>query len=62
MVVMVQVVMKNDGEHQFRNIQRAEYQNLFNFIQAKGLRINNLTEQQEMQGQVATPKINPACL
>jgi len=47
----IRVVMKNDGEHQFRNIQRAEYQNLFNFIQAKGLRINNLTEQQEMQGQ-----------
>ena len=44
--------MKNDGEHQFRNIQRAEYSNLFAFIQAKGLRINNLAEQQEIAAQV----------
>uniref|UniRef100_A0A7S0RR61 FACT complex subunit SSRP1 n=1 Tax=Pyramimonas obovata TaxID=1411642 RepID=A0A7S0RR61_9CHLO len=47
----IRVVMKNDGEHQFRNIQRAEYPNFFAFIQSKGLRINNLAEQQEIAGQ-----------
>jgi len=35
--------MKNDTEVQFRNIARAEYDNLIAFMQAKGLRVNNLT-------------------
>jgi hypothetical protein len=38
-----QVIMKNDTEVQFRNIARAEYDNLIAFMQAKGLRVNNLT-------------------
>ncbi|GBG75548.1 hypothetical protein CBR_g20179 [Chara braunii] len=40
------IVLKNDTQHQFRNIQRIEYHNLFNFINTKGLRIMNLTGEQ----------------
>ncbi|KAJ6814817.1 FACT complex subunit SSRP1 isoform X1 [Iris pallida] len=36
------VKLKNDQEHLFRNIQRNEYHNLFDFISGKGLRILNL--------------------
>mmetsp|Transcript_34348 Transcript_34348/g.47595 ORF Transcript_34348/g.47595 Transcript_34348/m.47595 type:complete len:497 (+) Transcript_34348:15-1505(+) len=42
----LKVTMKSDGEVVFRNIQRDEYTSLFDFIQSKGLRINNLAEQQ----------------
>lgn len=33
------VKLKTDQEHLFRNIQRSEYQNLFDFISSKGLKI-----------------------
>ncbi|KAG1680758.1 hypothetical protein FOA52_008091 [Chlamydomonas sp. UWO 241] len=36
------VRMKSDAEHQFRNISRTEWQALFDFINAKKLRIENL--------------------
>ncbi|KAJ4969072.1 hypothetical protein NE237_015773 [Protea cynaroides] len=36
------VKLKNDQEHLFRNIQRNEYHNLFDFISDKGLKILNL--------------------
>ncbi|GJN35854.1 hypothetical protein PR202_gb24666 [Eleusine coracana subsp. coracana] len=36
------VKLKNDQEHLFRNIQRNEYHNLFNFISGKHLKIMNL--------------------
>ncbi|KAJ0985546.1 hypothetical protein J5N97_003902 [Dioscorea zingiberensis] len=36
------VKLKNDQEHLFRNIQRNEYHNLFDFINGKGLKIMNL--------------------
>ncbi|KNA03262.1 hypothetical protein SOVF_210890 [Spinacia oleracea] len=38
------VKLKTDQEHLFRNIQRSEYQNLFDFISAKGLKIVNVGE------------------
>ncbi|KAK1693625.1 hypothetical protein QYE76_010322 [Lolium multiflorum] len=38
------VKLKNDQEHLFRNIQRNEYHNLFNFVSAKNLKIMNLGE------------------
>nr|XP_043623736.1 FACT complex subunit SSRP1-like [Erigeron canadensis] len=34
--------LKTEQEHLFRNIQRNEYHNLFDFIKSKGLRIMNL--------------------
>ncbi|CAM6091136.1 unnamed protein product [Calypogeia fissa] len=34
--------LKSEQEHQFRNIQRNEYHNLFDFISSKGLKILNL--------------------
>uniref|UniRef100_A0A0C9RIY2 FACT complex subunit SSRP1 n=1 Tax=Wollemia nobilis TaxID=56998 RepID=A0A0C9RIY2_9CONI len=40
------VRLKSEQEHQFRNIQRNEYHNLFNFINSKGLKIINLGEGQ----------------
>ncbi|XP_057517531.1 FACT complex subunit SSRP1-like [Amaranthus tricolor] len=36
------VKLKTDQEHLFRNIQRNEYHNLFDFISSKGLKIMNL--------------------
>ncbi|XP_021770315.1 FACT complex subunit SSRP1-like [Chenopodium quinoa] len=36
------VKLKTDQEHLFRNIQRSEYQNLFDFISNKGLKIMNV--------------------
>ncbi|XP_078432185.1 FACT complex subunit SSRP1-like [Wolffia australiana] len=36
------VRLKSEQEHLFRNIQRNEYSNLFNFISGKGLKIMNL--------------------
>ncbi|CAD6233102.1 unnamed protein product [Miscanthus lutarioriparius] len=36
------VKLKNDQEHLFRNIQRNEYHNLFNFINGKNIKIMNL--------------------
>ncbi|CAN6442322.1 unnamed protein product [Victoria cruziana] len=36
------VKLKSEQEHQFRNIQRNEYHNLFDFIRSKGLKILNL--------------------
>ncbi|TVT99205.1 hypothetical protein EJB05_33166 [Eragrostis curvula] len=40
------VKLKNDQEHLFRNIQRNEYHNLFNFISGKDLKILNLGDGQ----------------
>ncbi|KAM3328654.1 hypothetical protein ACQJBY_026038 [Aegilops geniculata] len=40
------VKLKNDQEHLFRNIQRSEYRNLFNFINGKGLKLMNLGDGQ----------------
>ncbi|KAL3374573.1 hypothetical protein AABB24_006183 [Solanum stoloniferum] len=36
--------LKTEQEHLFRNIQRNEYHNLFDFISGKGLKIMNLNE------------------
>ncbi|XP_057519671.1 FACT complex subunit SSRP1-like isoform X2 [Amaranthus tricolor] len=36
------VKLKTDQEHLFRNIQRSEYHNLFDFISSKGLKIMNI--------------------
>ncbi|KAG9449128.1 hypothetical protein H6P81_009093 [Aristolochia fimbriata] len=44
------VKLKNDQEHVFRNIQRNEYHNLFDFISGKGLKIMYLGETQTTQG------------
>lgn len=44
------VKLKNDQEHLFRNIQRNEYHNLFDFISGKGLRIMNLGGGQTANG------------
>lgn len=41
---------KGGTEHQFRGIARGEWQNLFNFFQAKGLRIANLKQAQQGPG------------
>ncbi|VAH73611.1 unnamed protein product [Triticum turgidum subsp. durum] len=43
------VKLKNDQEHLFRNIQRSEYRNLFNFI-GKGLKLMNLGDGQGTSG------------
>ncbi|KAM0886823.1 hypothetical protein ACQ4PT_029440 [Festuca glaucescens] len=47
------VKLINDQEHLFRNIQRSEYHNLFNFINGKNLRIMNLGDGQGTSGGVA---------
>ncbi|KAM0865644.1 hypothetical protein ACQ4PT_043144 [Festuca glaucescens] len=47
------VKLKNDQEHLFRNIQRSEHHNLFNFINAKNLKIMNLGDGQGTSGGVA---------
>ncbi|VAH73612.1 unnamed protein product [Triticum turgidum subsp. durum] len=44
------VKLKNDQEHLFRNIQRSEYRNLFNFINGKGLKLMNLGDGQGTSG------------
>ncbi|XP_020259196.1 FACT complex subunit SSRP1-like [Asparagus officinalis] len=44
------VKLKNDQEHLFRNIQRNEYHNLFDFISGKGLKIMNLGGTQTTNG------------
>uniref|UniRef100_A0A453E7M4 FACT complex subunit SSRP1 n=1 Tax=Aegilops tauschii subsp. strangulata TaxID=200361 RepID=A0A453E7M4_AEGTS len=44
------VKLKNDQEHLFRNIQRSEYRNLFNFINGKGLKVMNLGDGQGTSG------------
>ncbi|GJM94804.1 hypothetical protein PR202_ga11483 [Eleusine coracana subsp. coracana] len=46
------VKLKNDQEHLFRNIQRNEYHNLFNFISGKHLKIMNLGDGQGRTGGV----------
>eukprot|EP00250_Pteridium_aquilinum_P013650 c21482_g1_i1 orf=159-1715(+) len=45
--------LKSEQEHQFRNIQRNEYHNLFNFINTKNLKILNLGEVQGPSGVAA---------
>ncbi|KAK9813590.1 hypothetical protein WJX73_008969 [Symbiochloris irregularis] len=45
----------NDQDHVFRGIQKSEWTNLFNFIQAKKLRIDNLREA-EMGPGAAVPQ------
>lgn len=47
------IKLKSEQEHQFRNIQRNEYHNLFNFINSKGLKIINLGETQTTGGVAA---------
>ncbi|ERN03798.1 FACT complex subunit SSRP1 [Amborella trichopoda] len=47
------VRLKNEQEHLFRNIQRNEYHNLFEFINSKGLKITNLGETQATGGVAA---------
>ncbi|GJN05584.1 hypothetical protein PR202_ga23226 [Eleusine coracana subsp. coracana] len=47
------VKLKSDQEHLFRNIQRSEYHNLFNFINGKHLKIMNLGDGQDTTGGVA---------
>ncbi|KAH7276793.1 hypothetical protein KP509_39G021900 [Ceratopteris richardii] len=42
--------LKSEQEHQFRNIQRNEYHNLFNFINSKNLKILNL-------GDISVPSV-----
>ncbi|KAI5341027.1 hypothetical protein L3X38_020301 [Prunus dulcis] len=42
--------LKSEQEHLFRNIQRNEYHNLFDFISSKGLKIMNLGESQTADG------------
>ncbi|KAL2935850.1 FACT complex subunit SSRP1 [Bienertia sinuspersici] len=38
------VRLKTEQEHLFRNIQRSEYQNMFDFISSKGLKVMNLAD------------------
>ncbi|KAI4351361.1 hypothetical protein L6164_005734 [Bauhinia variegata] len=45
--------LKTEQEHLFRNIQRNEYHNLFDFISAKGLKIMNLGGVQTTDGVAA---------
>ncbi|XP_077217969.1 high mobility group [Tasmannia lanceolata] len=47
------VKLRTESEHLFRNIQRNEYHNLFNFISSKGLKIMNLGEAQTTNGVAA---------
>lgn len=48
------VRLKNNQEHQFRNINRTEWQNLFEFIHAKRIRIDNLNQAQHGPGNMPT--------
>ncbi|KAJ6371392.1 hypothetical protein OIU77_001823 [Salix suchowensis] len=45
--------LKTEQEHLFRNIQRNEYHNLFDFISGKGLKIMNLGDMQAAKGVAA---------
>nr|DAD31171.1 TPA_asm: hypothetical protein HUJ06_010022 [Nelumbo nucifera] len=45
--------LKSEQEHLFRNIQRNEYHNLFDFISGKGLKIMNLGDVQTTEGVAA---------
>ncbi|KAJ7970953.1 FACT complex subunit SSRP1 [Quillaja saponaria] len=45
--------LKTEQEHLFRNIQRNEYHNLFDFISGKGLKIMNLGDVQATEGVAA---------
>ncbi|XP_022970630.1 FACT complex subunit SSRP1 [Cucurbita maxima] len=45
--------LKTEQEHLFRNIQRNEYHNLFDFISGKGLKIMNLGDAQARDGVAA---------
>ncbi|KAF2308599.1 hypothetical protein GH714_011191 [Hevea brasiliensis] len=45
--------LKTEQEHLFRNIQRNEYHNLFDFISGKGLKIMNLGDMQTTNGVAA---------
>ncbi|XP_034690531.1 FACT complex subunit SSRP1-like [Vitis riparia] len=45
--------LKTEQEHLFRNIQRNEYHNLFDFISGKGLEIMNLRDVQTTDGVAA---------
>eukprot|EP00262_Sarcandra_glabra_P010978 TRINITY_DN26688_c0_g1_i1.p1 TRINITY_DN26688_c0_g1~~TRINITY_DN26688_c0_g1_i1.p1 ORF type:complete len:646 (-),score=160.90 TRINITY_DN26688_c0_g1_i1:244-2181(-) len=47
------VKLKSEQEHLFRNIQRNEYHNLFDFISGKGLKIMNLGDMQATNGVAA---------
>ncbi|XP_042509917.1 FACT complex subunit SSRP1 [Macadamia integrifolia] len=47
------VKLKSEQEHLFRNIQRNEYHNLFDFISGKGLKILNLGDVQTTDGVAA---------
>ncbi|GKV08676.1 hypothetical protein SLEP1_g20278 [Rubroshorea leprosula] len=42
--------LKTEQEHLFRNVQRNEYHNLFNFISSKGLKIMNLGDERAGEG------------
>ncbi|XP_029130230.1 FACT complex subunit SSRP1-like [Cajanus cajan] len=42
--------LKSEQEHLFRNIQRNEYHNLYEFISSKGLKILNLGDAQPTVG------------
>ncbi|KAG8366837.1 hypothetical protein BUALT_Bualt16G0009400 [Buddleja alternifolia] len=44
------VRLKTEQEHLFRNIQRNEYQKIFDFINAKGLKIMNLGSEKKPDG------------
>uniref|UniRef100_A0A7S1X6A4 FACT complex subunit SSRP1 n=1 Tax=Tetraselmis chuii TaxID=63592 RepID=A0A7S1X6A4_9CHLO len=50
---------KNDQEYQFRNIQKIEWANLFEWAQAKSLRIDNISEAQEGPGGPAGIALDP---
>ncbi|KAL5806615.1 hypothetical protein ACOSQ4_029348 [Xanthoceras sorbifolium] len=45
--------LKTEQEHLFRNIQRNEYHNLFDFISGKGLKIMNLGDMKTTEGVAA---------
>ncbi|XP_011009449.1 PREDICTED: FACT complex subunit SSRP1-like [Populus euphratica] len=45
--------LKTEQEHLFRNIQRNEYHNLFDFISGKGMKIMNLGDMQTTKGVAA---------
>ncbi|PHT57082.1 FACT complex subunit SSRP1 [Capsicum baccatum] len=47
--------LKTEQEHLFRNIQRNEYHNLFDFISGKGLKIMNLNEARATEGVPVLP-------
>lgn len=46
--------LKNEQEHQFRNLQRTEWQNLFEFIHLKQIPIENLAQAQQGPGGAGT--------